>query len=352
MGWLTLLQAPKERQKGEKVKHVIGFVRERVHLPAQSFGNQKEKQMGIRFSIFGFAQERVISIRSTDGAKEIRLDVTDLLLLSQIADFPNRSNVMKIIDGEKIFFWMAYSEILQELPILNLKKQALRDRFDKLVLLGLLEKKVSKASNMTFFRLTDMYETLRYNMLSYGGDNESVFNDQGVYSTTQGVCSPLHTISEYKYINKDKEKEYKEKEICEAMPMLFSAEQAAQESKGARNKNVTSEQRAEWFEDLWQMYERKGSKANAKKEFAKLTEEEIAIMRCHIPAYLQARPERQYRQDFERYIKHKTFESVVYSKTNEVLYDPESITITVIPEASKDATEGNESVTINGVIYR
>lgn len=119
-----------------------------------------------------------------------------------------------------------------------------------------------------------------------------------------------------------------------------------------RNKNVTSEQRAEWFEDLWQMYERKGSKANAKKEFAKLTEEEIAIMRCHIPAYLQARPERQYRQDFERYIKHKTFESVVYSKTNEVLYDPESITITVIPEASKDATEGNESVTINGVTYR
>lgn len=118
-----------------------------------------------------------------------------------------------------------------------------------------------------------------------------------------------------------------------------------------RNKNVTSEQRAEWFEDLWQMYERKGSKANAKKEFAKLTEEEIAIMRCHIPAYLQARPERQYRQDFERYIKHKTFESVVYNKQNEMLYDPEA-NMTATNEDSKDATEGNESVTINGVTYR
>ena len=135
------------------------------------------------------------------------------------------------------------------------------------------------------------------------------------------------------------------------MPMLFSAEQAAQESKGARNKNVTSEQRAEWFEDLWQMYERKGSKANAKKEFAKLTEEEIAIMRCHIPAYLQARPERQYRQDFERYIKHKTFESVVYNKQNEMLYDPEA-NMTATNEEPKDATKGNESVTINGVTYR
>ena len=307
--------------------------------------------MGTRFSIFGFAQEKVISIRVMDGATEIRLDVTDLLLLSQIADFPNRNNVMKIIDGEKIFFWMAYSEILQELPILNLKKQALRDRFDKLVLLGLLEKKVSKASNMTFFRLTDMYETLRYNMLSYGGDNESVFNDRGVYSTTQGVCTPLHTISEYKYINKVKEKEiYKEKDFHDNV-MLMPTPAEHTESKGARNKNVTSEQRAEWFEDLWQMYERKGSKANAKKEFAKLTEEEIAIMRCHIPAYLQARPERQYRQDFERYIKHKTFESVVYNKQNEMLYDPEA-NMTATNEEPKDATEENESVTINGVTYR
>jgi hypothetical protein len=98
--------------------------------------------MGLRFSILGFAQERVIGVRATDGNKELRLDVTDLLLLNQIADFPNRSGVMKIIEDDKIYFWMAYSEILGELPILNLKKQALRDRFDKLVTLGLLEKKI------------------------------------------------------------------------------------------------------------------------------------------------------------------------------------------------------------------
>ena len=118
-----------------------------------------------------------------------------------------------------------------------------------------------------------------------------------------------------------------------------------------RNKNVTSEERNEWFEDLWQMYERKGSKANAKKEFAKLTEEEIKAMRCHIPAYIKARPERQYRQDFERYIKHKTFESVVYSKTNGVLYDPEA-NMTATIETPTDLTKGNDSLTINGVTYR
>lgn len=117
----------------------------------------------------------------------------------------------------------------------------------------------------------------------------------------------------------------------------------------ARNKNVTSERMAEQFEDLWLMYERKGSKANAKKEFSKLTEEEIEMMRMHIPAYLQSRPERQYRQDFERYIKHKTFTSVVYSKTNEVLYDPEMSTATTpIPETE----EQSSTLSINGTIYR
>lgn len=116
----------------------------------------------------------------------------------------------------------------------------------------------------------------------------------------------------------------------------------------ARNKNVTPEQMAQQFEDLWLMYERKGSKANAKKEFSKLTEEEIATMRFHIPAYLQSRPERQYRQDFERYIKHKTFNSVVYSRNNEVLYDPESSTATPMPEVNGH----NDTLTINGTTYR
>lgn len=119
-----------------------------------------------------------------------------------------------------------------------------------------------------------------------------------------------------------------------------------------RNKNVTSEQMAEQFEDLWLMYERKGSKANAKKEFAKLNEEEVAMMRLHIPAYLQSRPERQYRQDFERYIKYKTFFSVVYSKSNEVLYDPDAANTSATQKTQQEYKKENETLTINGVSYR
>ena len=307
--------------------------------------------MGLRFSILGFAQERVIEITANEGGKELRLDVTDLLLLNQIADFPNRKCVMKIIEEEKIFFWMSYSEILGELPILYLKKQALRDRFDKLIALGLLEKRTSRANNMTFFRLTDMYEKLKYDTLVYDTEKGCVVNDRGVYSDTQGVCSELHTISEYNNNRIYKEKEYKEKEVCDVDTMLFPAEQDVKISYAPRNKNVTKEQVAEWFEDLWLMYERKGSKAKAKTEFAKLSEEEIELMRQHIPAYLQSRPERQYRQDFERYIKNKTFNSVVYNKANVMLFDPEAKNTSATHDEPQEFTESS-SLTINGVSYR
>ena len=122
----------------------------------------------------------------------------------------------------------------------------------------------------------------------------------------------------------------------------------APDDDGAQPKFVHDE----CFEDLWLLYERKGSKANAKKEFAKLTEDEIATMRQHIPAYLQSRPERQYRQDFERYIKHKTFNSVVYSKQNTILYDPEAHNTSVTQEAPQEFSQSSETFTINGVTYR
>lgn len=132
------------------------------------------------------------------------------------------------------------------------------------------------------------------------------------------------------------------------LSMLSSEVDKIVEAQG----KAAPEDTAELFEDLWQMYERKGSKANAKKEFAKLSLQEITMMRSHIPAYLQARPERQYRQDFERYIKHKTFNSVVYSKDNVMLFDPESSDSSATHDAPQEYQKENETITINGVTYR
>ena len=306
--------------------------------------------MGLRFSVLGFSQERVVGMYAMDGTKEIRLDVVDLLILNEVADFPNRSNVTKIIEGDKIFFWVAYSEILAELPILNLKKRALRDRFDKLVLFGLLEKHVNKANSMTFFRLTDKYEALRYGTATNNNQKRGAENVGGRYSTTQGVGSPLPTTS---IINTSEiyiEKEIsKEKEACVSMSMPTPQEK---EYMGPRNKNVTSEQMEGWFEELWMQYERKGNKQIAKKEFCKLNlaEEDVAKIKSHISAYINAQPDKKYRLDFERYIKRETFKSVVYGRDNAVLYDPDA-DIQVADENDAEVSS-NDVLVINGVKYR
>jgi len=76
------------------------------------------------------------------------------------------------------------------------------------------------------------------------------------------------------------------------------------------NDNVTvinnnTALRAEQFEKFWDYYEKKGSRKLAKEKFSKLSDEDLELMRKHLPAYLKANPERQFRKDAERYLSNK-----------------------------------------------
>jgi hypothetical protein len=171
----------------------------------------------MRYSILGFSQKMVCSLTKTikrDGKADLvlKLDMTDLLILRQLADFPNRKKTKKQIVDDKLFFWVDYKGLLEELPILDIKKQALRDRLDKMVELNLLEKAVvnfDRLGSATCFRMGDNYETLLY-------------SDENKQSTTQGCVvdytgdgSELHDINineENKGI-KEKENILKESEI-------------------------------------------------------------------------------------------------------------------------------------------
>lgn len=207
-----------------------------------------------------------------------------------------------------------------------------------------------------------------YNTNQYDRTNWYAFTDEGLSivqnyyidwsKMTNGRVENSRPIPNNKPYNKpyisftpsdeDTESDLFDESETSTITMLTSEENIPY---ATRNKNVTKEQVAERFEDLWLMYERKGSKAKAKTEFAKLSEEEIELMRQHIPAYLQSRPERQYRQDFERYIKNKTFNSVVYNKANVMLFDPEAKNTSATHDEPQEFTESS-SLTINGVSYR
>lgn len=76
----------------------------------------------------------------------------------------------------------------------------------------------------------------------------------------------------------------------------------------------------ELFEKCWLAYRRKGKKGKSLPYWNKLTQSEKQAVMPHIRAYVSSR-ELQYQQDFERYLRDKTFLSIVTNKNN-IIYDP------------------------------
>ena len=75
------------------------------------------------------------------------------------------------------------------------------------------------------------------------------------------------------------------------------------------------------FEECWLAYKRKGSKAEALTQWQKLSDKDKSQVLSHIQAYTRSR-ERQFQKDFQRYLRDKTFNDVIF-KGNAVVYDPE-----------------------------
>ena len=129
----------------------------------------------MKYNILDFNQEAVLSIykiiKDKNGKdRKIALDVSDLLIIQVIADIIHRDKFTKQIIDDKLYYWITYNLILEDLPILNIKKQALSDRINKMVELGILEKKVVMAQGQgtfTSFRLTGLYEKIKYSTTSY-----------------------------------------------------------------------------------------------------------------------------------------------------------------------------------------
>ena len=114
------------------------------------------------------------------------------------------------------------------------------------------------------------------------------------------------------------------------MPQLNTYEN--KENKGIKDLSKKEEReeslskKDELFEECWKAYRRKGSKSKSKSYWNKLKDDEKNRVLDHIKAYVSAR-DINYQQDFERYLRDKTFDSLVI-KGNDVLFDPTCATDT------------------------
>ena len=265
----------------------------------------------MKYSILGFNQQVVLSITKDviveqgngeyPKTKTLKLDCIDLLILQDVADFMNRRKIIKYTVNDKIYFSIQYSAIIEDLPILGIKKQALSDRLSKLVELEMLEKVVIKnqAGSFVAFRLGEKYESIKYK------PSESEI----------GTSSTLHL---QKYSDTFAE-------VADYAPKYSSTNNSSTNTKKEEREESLSK-KDELFEECWKAYRRKGSKSKSKNYWNKLKDDEKNRVLDHIKAYVSAR-DINYQQDFERYLRDKTFDSLVI-KGNDILFDPTCATDT------------------------
>ena len=147
----------------------------------------------MKLFVNGFSQEAVLSmvdtVKDSHGKeKTIRIDCTDLEILRWLVDFYPKMS--KIKDGECEYAFFTYKKVLEDLPILNVSKHALADRFRKMEHFGILKLKCDKNKDGTFtyVGLGDAYVSLISTSKAH-----SVNAQQGCQSAESAVVSQLNT---------------------------------------------------------------------------------------------------------------------------------------------------------------
>ena len=175
----------------------------------------------MKLFVNGFSQEAVLSmvdtVKDSHGKdKTIRIDCTDLEILRWLVDFYPKMS--KIKDGEYEYAFFTYKKVLEDLPILNVSKHALADRFRKMEHFGILKLKCDKNKDGTFtyVGLGDAYISLISTSKAH-----SVNAQQGCQSAESAVVSQLNTKNSKLYnrelnnIKKNAKKKVPEEEKLE-----------------------------------------------------------------------------------------------------------------------------------------
>lgn len=135
----------------------------------------------------------------------------------------------------------------------------------------------------------------------------------------------------------DEAVDFKEIYLMRMKELVESEKETAKEEKPKASKD-------EGFESAWLLYRRKGSKKQALAQWAKLTDEERETVKGHIPAYVESVSDIKYQKDFERYLRDKCFNDVVY-KNGQILFDANE-------DKSATPNNGASKLIIGGTEYR
>lgn len=106
-----------------------------------------KRGLAVRYTIEGFSQTEAIKFRHTEIAngkeKVVTLDCTDLVILRWFVDF--WPNMMKVEIGGSQYAWLSYKALIEDMPLIGIKKGMLALRLKKLVSFGILSHQTVKS---------------------------------------------------------------------------------------------------------------------------------------------------------------------------------------------------------------
>lgn len=114
----------------------------------------------MKYTIEGFSQEYALTLQKEiivkGKAKRIKVDCNDLVILRWFVDFYPK--MMKVEIEGKQYAWIKYQALLEDLPLLDIKKRMLFDRLQKLVDFGILShKSIKSGGSFSYYGFGDNY---------------------------------------------------------------------------------------------------------------------------------------------------------------------------------------------------
>lgn len=118
----------------------------------------------MRNSIFEFNQAYAFSLQKiivdkTGKETTLRLDINDLAILRWLVDFSHTGKMETISINGRIYYWVSYKKVIDDLPLLNIGKDMLYKRLKKMRDLGILTC-YSKNGSQSYYGFCESYNKL------------------------------------------------------------------------------------------------------------------------------------------------------------------------------------------------
>lgn len=109
----------------------------------------------MKYNIHGFNQPRAVELNLTND---------DLLVLRWFVDFAGTKKMKTIIEEDGIYYWVNYTTVLEDLPVLKISKQTLkRKHFDNLCNSNVLKHKhIKDGGSFSYYAYGINYDALVY----------------------------------------------------------------------------------------------------------------------------------------------------------------------------------------------